>query len=346
MEKQDIYFGEINLKDYINWNSKQTIKEYISNATKKIKNIESQLGKLDIHRYPSEEEMQSILKKQKRKLEEETKYLPEIPYSLIDMSFLSFGQEIQIKNQKFKVPKFGVYPIYGGFDPFTNTFPTNKFALEVIMSKKSHPYFGIGSVDFGKDTQRNLNQRHDYSNTENMGEIIQVLSNLPQEYSKYLMKSTDFSDSEFNYNEEDSSVAIIRNLPKEIFKKYRKLMNKTMYIGKDFQVKRRIRPFVLSCPFNAIIPQKTKKNVETAYKLFQEKSRKFFFRDSRTCGIYFITETKPENWIHREIEQEPLKIITTDPLVVARYENRNYFIDKFDTTPLEEIISNNYTRIN
>ncbi len=75
---------------------------------------------------------------------------------------------------------------------------------------------------------------------------------------------------------------------------------------------------------NGIVPPKTKEKIKQAKRIFGKR------------GLFFIAETKPEAWNVREF--------TKDPLVAGVLEDKCYLIDKFDTTPLEEYVTREFTR--
>ena len=77
--------------------------------------------------------------------------------------------------------------------------------------------------------------------------------------------------------------------------------------------------------FNALIPQETKTKIKKARW------------DFSTYNLFFISETKPEEW---NIEEG---IKTMDPLVIGVKDDKCYLIDKFDTTPLEEYVIQEFT---
>jgi hypothetical protein len=102
----------------------------------------------------------------------------------------------------------------------------------------------------------------------------------------------------------------------------------------DFQ-----RSLIFSSQFNAAIPENTKERIEEA---------KPFFKND----LYFITETKPEEWNVEAIKGNPkiveypfreIREITEDPLVVGVYRDRAYLVDFFDATPLEDYVRSEFT---
>ena len=76
--------------------------------------------------------------------------------------------------------------------------------------------------------------------------------------------------------------------------------------------------------FQGIVPVETKQKIKEAKKIFGKRE------------LFFIAETRPESWDVQEI--------TKDPLVVGVLEDKCYLVDKFDTTPLEEYVSREFTR--
>jgi hypothetical protein len=81
------------------------------------------------------------------------------------------------------------------------------------------------------------------------------------------------------------------------------------------------KAFQFTVGFNSHLPDETYNHVCAAAKLFEREN------------VYFIAEVKPEEWGHH---------IVPDPLVVGVHNDKAYLIDKFDPTPLEELISQEF----
>lgn len=88
------------------------------------------------------------------------------------------------------------------------------------------------------------------------------------------------------------------------------------------------REVILSSEFHGLIPGTTKTKIEQA--------RSHLATSHSSSNIYLVVETKPEEW---NIEQR----IVRDPLVVGIFMDHCFLIDKFETTPLEEYISMEFT---
>ncbi len=74
---------------------------------------------------------------------------------------------------------------------------------------------------------------------------------------------------------------------------------------------------------NLVVPSETKERIRDARKYFRRKD------------LFFISETKPEDWnVNRH---------TICPLVVGVKNERCYLIDKFDSTKLEDYVADEFT---
>lgn len=141
---------------------------------------------------------------------------------------------------------------------------------------------------------------------------VQVTMNkkIPEVIRESLLKSFEFSDFPKGdsgvYN--DNARNNFRNVPREIRRKYYDWPN-------------------LTSQFNGIIPEETKRSVEEATKYFSRNN------------ILTIAETKPEEW-------SVTHLISSDPIVVgvSKYDGC-FLIDHFNTTPLEDLVKNNFLNI-
>lgn len=141
-------------------------------------------------------------------------------------------------------------------------------------------------------------------------------NNLPKIISIPLLKTTEFFDENFLYkNDEEKFIYLdvgkcffdVKSF-KEIFKKYRE-------IGR-IEIQR---------AFNGLIPVENKKTIREAQKVFGNE-------------IFIFAEAKPEDWnIRKYIE---------DPIVAGVIKNECFYIDKFNTTPLEDFVKTGFSQTN
>lgn len=96
-------------------------------------------------------------------------------------------------------------------------------------------------------------------------------------------------------------------------------------VGKKWK---RIGKLTLSSKLNALIPSEVKENIAKAKEVFDNQ-------------IWFIAETKPEEWALGEYKPEPK--IVEDPLVIGHLSGDFYYIDKFNTTPMEDYVNREFT---
>jgi len=83
----------------------------------------------------------------------------------------------------------------------------------------------------------------------------------------------------------------------------------------------------LGSNFNGIVPTKIKQRVEEARRFFQD-------------NIFLVAETKPEEW---SIQTSPESRIVRDPLLLGVIDNDCFYIDEFNTTPLEDYVKREFT---
>jgi len=121
---------------------------------------------------------------------------------------------------------------------------------------------------------------------------------------------------------------IIENNLMEVFKEFKPEYSerkKRWFVNKN---KRKFwkYPAEMFSEFNGIIPNKIKEEVK--------ESRKYF----DNFNTYLIAETKPKQWNIN-------KYVTKDPLVIGIDENQEaHLIAHFNTTPLEDLIKNNFLK--
>ena len=102
--------------------------------------------------------------------------------------------------------------------------------------------------------------------------------------------------------------------------------DKISLLGKRKEVKKykvgSKKDLQITSKFNGIIPDSTIEKVKEAEKDFDD--------------IYIIAETKPKQW--------NIEYIETDPIVTGIKNNKASFISSFDTTPLEDLVKNNFIK--
>ncbi|MFH1072389.1 MAG: hypothetical protein V1743_03090 [Nanoarchaeota archaeon] len=84
------------------------------------------------------------------------------------------------------------------------------------------------------------------------------------------------------------------------------------------KISKKYNHLLLRTEFHGVIPQETRERLQEAQATFS-KNR-----------LFFIKETKPEEW--------SVQRVTIDPLAVGVIDGKCYLIDKFNTTPFEEYV--------
>ncbi len=229
--------------------------------------------------------------------------------------FLRRGEPIRVD-----VPRFSVYPVYEG----------NMFCMEFKESL----------------TSRTLT----FDNMDVRNNRYEIGRDLPEILKKHLFRSTQFITA-------DNEEALLSNYQERGLHLSRKLR----------EIYRRLRGTALVSTFNAIIPEETKKKIERAvqdYLRIQGRSieqvEQGMHDFQRMYGVpfrnltkderqrleepvsrmmYFIAETKPEDWKQVPLDQiRPSPRYTVEPLAVLVVDNRMFLVDHFDTTPLENYV--------
>lgn len=133
-----------------------------------------------------------------------------------------------------------------------------------------------------------------------------------------------------NYNiyEVGLSIEKPKNLQSSITKQiYLALGLKEEKFGKLYRELRNCGLINIGSSFNGIVPSKTRKNIKDAEEIFDK-------------SIYFIVETKPENWhVNSHIPESFIR----DPLILGVFNEKCFLIDKFDTMRLEDYVAAEFT---
>jgi hypothetical protein len=132
----------------------------------------------------------------------------------------------------------------------------------------------------------------------------------------------------------DHSIGIISSVPKFferylLFSLFDKEVKSNILGGEWLYVLKKCSAnweYNLTSTFRGLIPRSTKEKVKESLSVFNKED------------LYLITEVKPEEW--------NVVKINTDPLLAGVVNERCFLIDKFDTTPLEEIISQEFIKRN
>ncbi len=98
-------------------------------------------------------------------------------------------------------------------------------------------------------------------------------------------------------------------IPKDIRKKYKK-----------------IGAVSIKSSFHGLIPEDSRQKIKQAQNYFD--------------NIYFVAETKPEEWT---VSEHIIPRFLRDPLIVGVFDKNCFLIDKFETTPVEDYVSKEFT---
>ena len=308
MEKQNLEFAGIDLKNYI---SKKGSTNDNDSLQEKIKKITNQINKIES---PLAMEKQALQEFQKQRNSLETK----LKYSILDVSFLNASNKIEHKGKEIYVPKFCIYNV--GENKFSmRIYRESGLSLSEVVDVGAGAGFGAGVVvggvvagvagvdlvDVGIGAGAGgvvggvvggviANLAINYYNTLNI-----KFPNLPDIFTNELIKTTEF----FKYSKYKKINEIFefkqRKFPMEIKTKYKENIELNSYL-------------------NGIIPIETKQKIKQAKQVFDNK-------------IYLIAETETQNW--------NIKKYNKNPLVVGVNDKKCYFIDKFNTTILEDYAS-------
>ncbi len=136
---------------------------------------------------------------------------------------------------------------------------------------------------------------------------------LPSIIAIPLLKSTElfYGDNSINFDRRRIFIEKSFFNPKEL----KKILNKWGEIG-DIEIRR---------SFSGLIPQKNKRIIREAQKTFEGE-------------IFLFAEAKPEDWNVRKY--------IADPIVAGVIKGDCFYIDKFNTTPLEEFVKTGFSQTN
>lgn len=81
----------------------------------------------------------------------------------------------------------------------------------------------------------------------------------------------------------------------------------------------------ISSTFHGLIPTETRGKIKEAQRLFGNE-------------IYLVAETAPEEWNVRRAPR-----IVKDPILVGVAKNEAFYLDRFDTTPMEEYVAKEFS---
>lgn len=93
-----------------------------------------------------------------------------------------------------------------------------------------------------------------------------------------------------------------------------------------YGIREKYQGFEITSEFHGLTPERVKEKVKKSLEHFDKNK------------IFMVTETKPEHW---NIRQR----ISSDPLVIGLIGDNCHLIDHFDTTPLEDLVRNNFLNI-
>lgn len=156
------------------------------------------------------------------------------------------------------------------------------------------------------------------------GVDIRMDPKLPRVIIESLLKSFEFSDSPISEPE------IIRLYDISKDKAYKKVEYSFNKVPRLIRYNYHGR-HILKNQFSGLIPEETKRSVKEATKYFPENQ------------IMLVAETKLENW-NVELRHLP---ITKDPIVIGISKYGGCFlIDHFDTTPLEDLVKDQFLKNN
>ncbi len=130
---------------------------------------------------------------------------------------------------------------------------------------------------------------------------------LPSIIDKNLLKSLEFGDLPYHFEQGRFNSARYESE------------------GVPYDIRQKYGGLELTSEFHGLTPERVKEKVKKSLEHFDENK------------IFMVTETKPEHW--------NIQRISSDPLVIGLIGDNCHLIDYFNTTPLEDLVRNNFLDI-
>ena len=193
------------------------------------------------------------------------------------------------------------------------TYP--KLSTEFLSLHNEFEYGGeiINIPKFGVFTRNKSKISIDFGySSENSKFMVLISPSFPKIIEKPLAKSIEFLKDEFGIEYSHfSGYSLINRPTKEIAKKYK-----------------RIGGININYNFQGFIPSDIKDRITDTSEMFLD-------------GVFIIKEIQPHEWNAKEVVIKGI-----DPIICGVIEDTAFYIDKFNTTPLEEIIKTGFSQLN
>ncbi len=221
-------------------------------------------------------------------------------YALLSADFLDLKREITLEGRTIEVPAFGV---------FTTDFSLrdyDKFGIYIVCEKDEPIEPSWFSKIFGAKPYREYSYGIDiYSGIKSQTGLRDSRNALPSLFLAPAARIMGFKSESKIYGEAFASLSEEkRELYDHFTGKYR-------------------GPYSINTRLNCFIPDSTKERIKEAREQFKKQ-------------VYIIAEIKEDEWTIREMKQSEIR--NADPLVVGVHDKKLYLVDRFDPTPLEELI--------
>ncbi len=238
-----------------------------------------------------------------------------IKYPLLDLSFLEKSSIIYYEIEKTKTEKF-IHSVYKKnwfgkerlytYDIIKETPFKEKTEIKV-PAFSVYPLYGTNklSITVGALGSFEINNRKKILPLEIELKLLKALKVLGVHGSSAEPQEDQFGGRIY--------LSDLKNIPYETQDKYLK--------------------FEFESEFNGILPKKTRQKIKEAEKYFDKNE------------LYIIPETKPKEWKFNLIEMPEIYVNFSgygDPLIVGVKEKNYHLIDHFNTTPLENLVKDNF----
>ena len=311
MVKQDLRIGDVTLEGVLT-----TSEEVDVARIEEIKRLVDSRGEtLAMEKVPIEK-----LIKQKTALE------ARLNFPQLDVSFLSMSNITRSQDRNIQVPRFSVYGLDNNVFSMNVRYDDGAIATAIACTGAIATAIAGGTVGLavvgaaiaGGTVGLAVVGAAIAGGTVGGVVIVNYYStmvdvsfpNLPRVFTNNLVKATEFSRyAEPNVLEwrERAYRFKGKDIPRKVRKKYK---------VKDGD------GITLTSRLNGLVPTETRERIMAASKVFSREN------------LYMIAETKSEEW--------SVTKLVIDPLVVGVLDDKCFYVDRFNTTKIEEYVSREF----
>ena len=245
-------------------------------------------------------------------IKEKTALEARLNFPQLDVSFLSMSNITRSQDRNIQVPRFSVYGLDNNVFSMNVRYDDGAIATAIAGTGAIATAIAGGTVGLAVvgaaiagGTVGGVVIVNYYSTMVDVS-----FPNLPRVFTNNLVKATEFSRyAEPNVLEwrERAYRFKGKDIPRKVRKKYK---------VKDGD------GITLTSRLNGLVPTETRERIMAASKVFSREN------------LYMIAETKSEEW--------SVTKLVIDPLVVGVLDDKCFYVDRFNTTKIEEYVSREF----